>query len=186
MLHQDAERARSQREPLEGVIEGLREKGDEGREKLLAMWQRYIDLEQRLGDPPRQQLAYERALVDCFWSQALWEAYVEWVDGLGSPGVALPVHVRATRNCLRAGALWVKRLRAMERAGKTVADLRSVYDRARLLPLYSAEDYLNVRPGLDMRGEGVSVVCVGVCLVASRPPPSPLAAVVCVRGRSSM
>ena len=129
---------------------------------LLASHAAAIKAEQSAGaDPPRVQVAFERAVADFPLTSALWARYGRYVEAAlpASPAVAAAVWDRAVRNCPWAGGLWACAARCAERrAGgrdergeatpptdpAALAEVDALAARALAIGLASAEDTVEV------------------------------------------
>jgi hypothetical protein len=132
-------------------------------------WRMYAKYEIKAGDPARAICVFERSLLALPQSHKLWLEYSRLISHtLHNHLAAKDVLRRAVRSA-GGEALWTEYMRAVERAGGTVDEVREIGEQALAGAFASADDYVKVM--------------LAVCDAAQRqvraaPAPAPAAAAV--------
>ena len=114
-------------------------------ESLYQVYEEYIALELKEGNPVRIQNIYERRINDHCLEADAWIQYVSYLENnLKDHQAAKQVLMRATRNCPWSGVIWIKLLRSCERLKCPSEDVVKVMEDALQSGLASAQDYTNV------------------------------------------
>ena len=131
------------RQSLEDKLEQIQEEGDKS--KLYQVYEDYIALELKEGNPVRVQNIYERRITDHCLEPVVWTEYVSYLEtSLKDHQGAKDVLKRATRNCPWNGRIWIKLLRSCERLKCPAEEIVQVVEDALQSGLASSEDYRNV------------------------------------------
>lgn len=105
----------------------------------------YLKFEQSLGDPPRIQILYERAIAEFPISSELWLDYTNYMDKtLKTSSLVRDIYKRATRNCPWVGELWVRYLLSLERGHASEDELSAVFEKSLQCTFSSFEEYLDI------------------------------------------
>ena len=132
------------RESLEDRIADLQQKSG-AKEALYRVYEEYIALEVKEGNPVRIQNIYERRISDHCLEAAAWTEYVSYLESnLKDHQAAKQVLARATRNCPWSGVIWIKLMRSTERLKCPPEDVVKLMEDALQSGLASAQDYKNV------------------------------------------
>ncbi|GFO32792.1 squamous cell carcinoma antigen recognized by t-cells 3 [Plakobranchus ocellatus] len=108
----------------------------------LEVYQDYIQVELKSGDPARVQCIYERALKENCLVPDLWLQYTKYLDKLKVKKQINSTYERALRNCPWASQLWANYMLALERQSADFTQMKELADRALVVGFGDASDYL--------------------------------------------
>ncbi|XP_076749352.1 spliceosome associated factor 3, U4/U6 recycling protein [Xylocopa sonorina] len=113
--------------------------------ELLDGYKIYLAHEKQNGDPGRVTVLYERAITDLSLEMSIWLDYLTYLEeNIKIESVLAQVYQRASRNVPWCATIWQKWIRSVEKWGKPILEVQTLFENALTAGFSTADDYRNL------------------------------------------